>query len=66
MNFSADAKIIVQALSDYYEQSISGEGPVIHQLPMSELIADMELSSLVRDGGLSGDLLRVEGSKALD
>ena len=57
MNFKADAEIIIQALSDFYEQSISGEGPVIHQPPMSALIADMELSSLVRNGGLSGEKL---------
>ncbi len=57
MSFEADAEIIVQALSNFYEQSISGQGPVIHQPPMGELIADMELSSLVRDGGLSGDKL---------
>jgi hypothetical protein len=57
MNFKADAEIIIQALSDYYEHCISGEGPVIHQPPISGLIADMELSSLVSDGGLSGEKL---------
>jgi len=57
MPFKDDAEIIVQALSDFYERSISGEGPVIHQPPMSELIANMELSSLIRDGGLSGEKL---------
>ena len=57
MNFKADSEIIIQALNDFYEQSISGEGPVIHQPPMSSLIADMELSSLVSDGGLSGEKL---------
>ena len=57
MSFKADAKIIVRALNDFYEQSISGQGPIIHQPPMGELIADMELSSLVRDGGLSGEKL---------
>ena len=57
MNLKTDAEIIIQALCDFYEQSISGEGPVIHQPPMSALIADMELSSLVKDGGLSGEKL---------
>jgi L-2,4-diaminobutyrate decarboxylase len=56
-SFEADAEIIVQALNDFYERSMSGEGPVIHQPPMSTLIANMELSSLVRDGGLSGETL---------
>ena len=52
--FEADAEIIVQALSDFYERSISGEGPVIHQPPMSKLVAGMELSALVRDGRTVG------------
>ncbi len=55
--FEADAEITIQALTDFYERSIAGEGPVIRQPPMSELVADMELSSLVRDGGLTGEKL---------
>ena len=55
--FDADAEIVIQALSDFYERSLSGEGPVIHQPPMSSLVADMELSALVREGGLSGEKL---------
>jgi L-2,4-diaminobutyrate decarboxylase len=57
MSFTADAKIIARALNDFYEQSVSGEAPVIRQPPMAEQIADMELSSLVRDGALSGEKL---------
>jgi L-2,4-diaminobutyrate decarboxylase len=57
MSFNTDAEIIVRALNDFYEQSVSGQRPVIRQPPMAELIADMELSSLVRDGGLSGEKL---------
>jgi L-2,4-diaminobutyrate decarboxylase len=56
-SFEADAEIIIQVLSDYYERSVSGEGPVIHQPPMSGLVADMELSALVQQGGLSGERL---------
>jgi L-2,4-diaminobutyrate decarboxylase len=52
--FETDAEIVVQALSDYYERAVTGEGPVIHQLPLGKLVADMELPALVRDGGLSG------------
>ena len=52
--FEADAEIIIQALSDYYERSLSGEGPVIHQPPLGELVADMELPALIQEGGLSG------------
>jgi L-2,4-diaminobutyrate decarboxylase len=57
MSFQTDAEIIIQALADFYERSVAGEGPVIRQPPMSELIATMELSSLVSEGGLSGEKL---------
>ena len=42
MSFRADTKITVEALNHFYEQSVAGEGPVIRQPPMSELIAKME------------------------
>jgi L-2,4-diaminobutyrate decarboxylase len=57
MPFETDAEIILQALNDFYERSNSGEGPVIHQPPMKALVAKMELASLVRGGGLSGEKL---------
>jgi L-2,4-diaminobutyrate decarboxylase len=57
MSFEADAEIVLRALSDFYQRSVSGEGPVIRLPPMSELVSDMELSSLIRDGGLSGEKL---------
>jgi L-2,4-diaminobutyrate decarboxylase len=57
MSFKADAEVILQALEEFYRESVSGEVPVIHQPRMGELIADMELDSLIRDGGLSGERL---------
>jgi L-2,4-diaminobutyrate decarboxylase len=57
MSFKADADVILQALEEFYQESISGEVPVIHQPPIGELIADMELAPLIRDGGLSGERL---------
>jgi L-2,4-diaminobutyrate decarboxylase len=57
MSFEDDAAIVIQALSDFYRSSSNGEERVIRLLPMSELVADMELSSLIRDGGLSGETL---------
>ena len=57
MSFKADAEIVLQALEGFYRESVSGDVPVIRQPPMGELIADMELSSLIRDGGLSGERL---------
>jgi hypothetical protein len=47
MKFKTDVEIITRALDNLYKQSISGDGYVIQQPPMSELIADLELSSLV-------------------
>jgi L-2,4-diaminobutyrate decarboxylase len=55
--FEADAEIVIQALSDFYERSLSGEGPVIHQPPLGKLVAGMELPALVQEGGLSGERL---------
>jgi len=57
MSFETDAKIIIEALSQFYKESIAGEGQVIQQPPMSDLIARLELPSLVREGGLSGEKL---------
>jgi L-2,4-diaminobutyrate decarboxylase len=57
MTFEADANLILAALNDFYERSVAGEGPVIHQPPMSELIANMELSALIGEGGLTGEKL---------
>ncbi len=57
MEFKTDLEIITRALDNFYEKSITGKGHVIQQPPMSELIADLDLSSLVRDGGLTGEKL---------
>jgi L-2,4-diaminobutyrate decarboxylase len=57
MAFLTDARITAEALEDYYQQSVSGDRPVINQPPMHEWIADMQLASHVRAGGLSGEKL---------
>lgn len=57
MTFESDAGRVVQALRDYYEQSVAGQGPVIRQPPMADLIRDLELAALVREGGLTGERL---------
>ena len=56
-HFEADAAIIIEALSNFYERSASGEGPVIHQPPLNALVADMELPALIQEGGLNGEKL---------
>lgn len=54
MSFLANAKIIVNALNDYYQESLSREKPVIHQTPIEKIINDLELAALIDTGGLSG------------
>jgi L-2,4-diaminobutyrate decarboxylase len=57
MSFLEDAQIVAQALEEYHRQSLSREVRVINQLPMAELVADLELARHVRDGGLTGEAL---------
>jgi L-2,4-diaminobutyrate decarboxylase len=57
VSFEADARILLQALNDFYERSIAGQDPVIRQPPMGALVSDMELASLVQSGELSGEKL---------
>lgn len=56
-SFTEDAGIIIEILNDFYLRSVSGEGPVIRQPPMNELVANLELSPLVREGCLTGERL---------
>ena len=57
MSFLADAKIVINALNDYYQQSISRESPVIDQIPIEQIINDLELASYISTGELSGENL---------
>jgi L-2,4-diaminobutyrate decarboxylase len=57
MSFEADAQLIIEALSDFYQRSLSGEGPVIRQPPMGALIDELGLATFVKEGGLSGEKL---------
>ena len=57
MVFKSDLALIAQALEDFYQDTLAGDGPVIQQPPMRELIDDLELSSLVKEGGLTGKKL---------
>ena len=56
-SFLADAKIIIEALADYYQQSISGRPPVINQAPLEKLVAELGLAAHVSTGRLSGETL---------
>ncbi|OEU64385.1 MAG: hypothetical protein BBJ57_08615 [Desulfobacterales bacterium PC51MH44] len=57
MSFLSNAEIVIKALNDYYQQSISREKPVIDQVPLGKIIAALELSSHISAGGLSGESL---------
>ena len=57
MDFITDGEIIARALDNFYQKSLSGEGRVIHQPPLNQLIAEMELASLVKNGELTGEKL---------
>ena len=57
MTFEADAEIVIQALSDFYQRSATGEDWVIRLRPMDELVSEMQLPTLVKEGGLSGEKL---------
>ena len=57
MSFLSNAEIVIKALNDYYQESISRKKPVIDQVPIGKIINDLELSSHVSAGGLSGESL---------
>jgi L-2,4-diaminobutyrate decarboxylase len=57
MSFTSDASIITAALDDYYQESLSGQKPVINQAPMARLVEYLGLAKHVRDGGLTGEKL---------
>jgi len=57
MSFLTDAEIVIQALDNYHQESKAGEKPVINQMPLAKLVADLGLGSHIRDGGLGGESL---------
>jgi hypothetical protein len=50
MSFLADAEIVIKALENYYQESVSKQKPVIDQAPLETLISDLELSADIKDG----------------
>jgi L-2,4-diaminobutyrate decarboxylase len=57
MPFLSDAQIIINALDEYYRESISAEKPAITQQPLAKIISELQLASYSRDGGLTGERL---------
>ena len=57
MSFLSDARIVITALENYHQESISRKKPVIHQAPLEALASDLDLSAYISDGCLSGEHL---------
>ena len=57
MSFISDAEIVITALEKYHQESISRQKPVIHQVPLETLISDLDLSTHITNGRLSGERL---------
>jgi L-2,4-diaminobutyrate decarboxylase len=57
MSFLTDAGIVTQGLDAYYQESVSGQRPVINQEPLDQIIKKLSLARYVREGGLTGQRL---------
>ncbi|HUJ76563.1 MAG TPA: pyridoxal-dependent decarboxylase, partial [bacterium] len=58
MSFTQDARIVSRLLARHYGESVKGRRPVIRQLPVEELVKNLELRELAAGGGLRGRKLR--------
>ncbi len=58
MSFPSDAERVIAVLDEYYRESLSGDKPVINQVPLEKLVKDLDLVTPVANGGLSGEGLR--------
>jgi L-2,4-diaminobutyrate decarboxylase len=54
MSFLADARTVARALNRYQRTSMARKGRVVSQAPIEDLVADLGLAKLARQGGLSG------------
>jgi L-2,4-diaminobutyrate decarboxylase len=54
VNFESDAKIVLEALKNYYEISVSGKEKVITQPCLTDIVRDLGLDGIIRKGGLTG------------
>ncbi len=57
MAFLSDAQIVINALDEYYQESISAQKPAITQQPLEKIISDLQLASYSHEGGLTGERL---------
>ncbi len=57
MSFLEDVRLVSEELEQYYRESASGEPPVVHQLPVHEIVKELDLQGLLETGTLSGKVL---------
>ncbi|MGX1929385.1 pyridoxal phosphate-dependent decarboxylase family protein [Flagellimonas sp. 2504JD4-2] len=57
MSFIQNSSIITEALKAFIETSLAGEGQVINQHPLNEVIEQLNLNNLAQQGGLQGEVL---------
>lgn len=57
MSFAKDCAIAADALEAFAARALHRDGPVITQAPMKDLASRLDLGRLIRDGGLTGDVL---------
>ncbi|HOW68689.1 MAG TPA: aminotransferase class V-fold PLP-dependent enzyme [Candidatus Paceibacterota bacterium] len=54
MSFLADSEVVTRALAAYCQESVAGQGRVINQEPLEQIIEKLDLNRYARDGGLTG------------
>ncbi|RPI20065.1 MAG: diaminobutyrate decarboxylase [Acidobacteriales bacterium] len=57
MSFLEDVRLVSEELEQYYRESASGEPPVVHQLPVHEIVKELDLQGLLEKGALGGKVL---------
>lgn len=57
MSFTSDAQRVIEALSKYHEECVSGQCPVINQVPLAKLVQELDLAAYITEGGLSDEQL---------
>ena len=57
-NFADNASIVVDLLDDYLEDCGDRNNAVINQIPMADIIDQLDFKGLIENGGLSGEALK--------
>ena len=53
MSFLSDTQTVIKALKEYYDESVSEKKPVIVQPSLKNIIDNLDLTSYVKEGGLT-------------